>query len=312
MTVASVGPLILGMEHERFSPGLEGEIWYEHWHRYHFALPLAEGRRVLDIACGEGYGSALLATRAQSVVGADVAPEAVAQARRRYGAARNLQYVEGRCESLPCEDASVDLLVCFETLEHIADPERLLDEAKRALAPGGLLLVSTPNRDVYSDRRDYRNPHHVREFYEHEFLAVLKARFPEVALFGQRVDAYSAIWPLHAVPDAAQLLQAAAPEAATPAAGVADAMYFLALCGEYPAVTAGAGRFSLLSDRDHDVSGRHERALGQLEEARTHLERMEAAYLASQKQLAALAQEHERALARLAQFEAPAVGWRRR
>jgi ubiquinone/menaquinone biosynthesis C-methylase UbiE len=299
------------MEHERFQPGFEGEIWYEHWHRYHYALPLAERRRVLDIACGEGYGSALLATRAKSVVGADVAPETIAQARRRYGAAQNLQYVEGRCESLPCDDASIDLLVSFETLEHIPDPERLLDEAKRALAPGGLLLVSTPNRAVYSDQRDYRNPHHVREFYEGEFLAVLKARFPEVTLFGQRVDAYSAIWPLHATPDAVQLLQASAAEAAKPAAGVADTMYFLALCGEPETVAAAAGRFSLLSDRDHDVSGRHEKSLRQVEEARTHLERMEAAYLASQKQLAALAQEHERLLARLAQLEAP-VGWRRR
>jgi ubiquinone/menaquinone biosynthesis C-methylase UbiE len=300
------------MDHERFQPGFEGEIWYEHWHRYHFAAPFAAGKRVLDVACGEGYGAALLATLAREVTAVDAATEVVVQARRRYGHLANVRYVEGQCESLPCADASIDLVVSFETLEHIPDPERLLDEAARVLDKGGLLLVSTPNREIYSDRRGYRNPHHVRELYRDEFVALLKARFAGVALFGQRVDAYSAIWPLDAKPGPAQLIQASAPDAARPGEGVADAMYFLALCGEAAAVSAGASRLSLLSDRDHEVSTRHDESLRAVDEMRAQLERAEAAYLAGQRQLAALSAEHERALARLAQLEAQPAGWRRR
>jgi 2-polyprenyl-3-methyl-5-hydroxy-6-metoxy-1,4-benzoquinol methylase len=65
---------------ERFIPGTAGEIWHEHWHRYHFAAPLVSGLDVLDVACGEGYGSALLASRATKVIGADIAPAAVGHA----------------------------------------------------------------------------------------------------------------------------------------------------------------------------------------------------------------------------------------
>ena len=70
---------------ERFTPECVREIWYEHWHRYVFARQLAKGKRVLDAACGEGYGSALLADVAASVVGADISDQAIAHARSRYG-----------------------------------------------------------------------------------------------------------------------------------------------------------------------------------------------------------------------------------
>ena len=97
-------------EIERFVPGMQGPIWYEHWHRYHFVAPIAAGKAVVDVACGEGYGSAFLAKHAARVTGIDVSAETVALARRRYGAARNIEFLEGRCEALPVADASVDLL----------------------------------------------------------------------------------------------------------------------------------------------------------------------------------------------------------
>ena len=78
---------------ERFVPGARGEIWVEHWHRYHFAARFAAGMRVVDAACGEGYGSALLARSAASVVGADISPAAVAHARRAYAGVANLSFV---------------------------------------------------------------------------------------------------------------------------------------------------------------------------------------------------------------------------
>ena len=130
------------MEQERFLPGTEGEIWYEHWHRYHFAAGLAVGKRVVDAACGEGYGAALLARHAASVIGADLSREAVAHARAAYTGVANLAFVEASCTRLPLPDASADLFVSFETLEHIQEQESFLDEIARVLTHDGLLLLS--------------------------------------------------------------------------------------------------------------------------------------------------------------------------
>src|SRR5262245_31216724 len=104
---------------ERFVPGAAGEIWYEHWHRYHFAASLVAGREVLDVACGEGYGSALLARSAAQVTGADIAPAAISHARGRYAGQPNLAFCEADCAALPFADGSFDVVVSFETIEHI-------------------------------------------------------------------------------------------------------------------------------------------------------------------------------------------------
>src|SRR5512140_990226 len=102
---------------ERFVPGTRGEIWMEHWHRYHFASRWVAGKRVLDIACGEGYGSALLARRAQSVLGVDVSPESIAHAQKAYASLANASFVNGSCNAIPAGDASIDVAISFETLE---------------------------------------------------------------------------------------------------------------------------------------------------------------------------------------------------
>jgi ubiquinone/menaquinone biosynthesis C-methylase UbiE len=289
-------------EIERFEPGMAGAIWFEHWHRYHFVAPLAEGRVVIDAACGEGYGSALLAKRAARVTGIDLSTQAIALARRRYGGAANLEFVEGRCESLPVGDASVDLFVSFETLEHQQSPRALVSEAARALRPEGLFVVSTPNKALYSDATGYRNPYHPSELYETEFVDLLRERFPALAMFGQRVDAYSAIWPIDAAPAQAHLVQGSAKRDGEAAPGLPDPLYYIALCAASPAAVAVGCNVSLMADRDHRVSAVNADADRQLGEMRAHVERIEAAYLASQKQLAALVKERD-ALA--AQLQAP-------
>ena len=299
---------------ERFTPGIEGEIWYEHWHRYHFVGEVIRGRRVLDIACGEGYGSALLAREAASVIGMDTNAGVIAAARGRYGAIANLEFREGRCEANGLPDASVDVVISMETLEHTAGPEKLVAESARVLAPGGVFIVSTPNKEIYSDRRGYRNPHHVREFQREEFEALVRRHFPAIAIFGQRVDAYSAIWPMDSPPSGGQLLDARSREADRPAPGIADAMYFLAACArEDRALEGFRTRFSLLSDRDHYVLEDYVAVQRRMAELQTQLERTEAAYVASQKQVAALSSELARRAPATASTEpTPPPQWRRR
>ena len=109
---------------ERYVPEIAGEIRLEHVHRYLIARELVPGKRVLDIACGEGYGSAILSAAAAHVTGVDISPEAVAHASSKY-ARSNLVFCLGSCEAIPLEDHSVDVVVSFETIEHI---ERHADE----------------------------------------------------------------------------------------------------------------------------------------------------------------------------------------
>lgn len=182
---------------ERFTPECVREIWYEHYHRYAFALPLARGRRVLDAACGEGYGSALLAAEATGVLGVDISADVVAHARARYAGSEHLQFEAADCTSLEhLADGSFDLIVSFETLEHVQAQERMLDGFARLLAPGGLLLVSTPDKRNYSDLPGFRNEHHVRELYREEFEAMLAPRFGECRLYAHKLLFQSALWSL--------------------------------------------------------------------------------------------------------------------
>ncbi|HEY6986037.1 MAG TPA: class I SAM-dependent methyltransferase, partial [Rhodanobacteraceae bacterium] len=167
---------------ERFTPECVREIWYEHWHRYVFARRLARGRRVLDAACGEGYGSALLADVAAEVVGVDIDAASVAHARERYRAHSNLQFVEGDATALDFPADRFDLVVCCETLEHVAAQERLIAGFARVLTTDGLLVVSSPDRHMYSEVSGFRNEFHVRELYRDELLALLSPHFPAIRL----------------------------------------------------------------------------------------------------------------------------------
>lgn len=181
---------------ERFLPGVIGEIAYEHCHRYAFARRYVAGRRVLDAACGEGYGSALLAGVAQSVVGVDIDAEVVAKAAARYGKPGKLSFEEASVARLPLPDASVDVVVSFETIEHLeaADQPRTLAEFARVLAPGGILILSSPNRPEYSDARSYANPFHLHELDRDELAQLLLPQFSAQRWFRQRRYLGSAIW----------------------------------------------------------------------------------------------------------------------
>lgn len=180
---------------ERFTPECVREIAYEHWHRYAWALPWVQGRDVLDVACGEGYGTHLISERAKSVVGVDLDPETIEHAKVKYTQA-NVSFEMGDVLSLPLQDDCVDVVVCFETIEHVADHTGLMMEFKRVLRPDGLLLLSSPDKASYSDQTGYDNPFHVKELYREELDALLKAHFKSHKLWAQKLVFASSIWPL--------------------------------------------------------------------------------------------------------------------
>jgi SAM-dependent methyltransferase len=170
---------------ERLIPGqVDVDLLNEHMARYTFAARLAREKRVLDAGCGAGYGSAELAGMAHSVIGIDVAAEAVEFARQHYPLP-NLQFEQGSCTSLPHGDASFDLVVAFEVIEHLANWREFLLEVRRVLSSGGQFIVSTPNKLYYTESRGEQgaNPFHVHEFDFAEFGEELRAVFPHVSLF---------------------------------------------------------------------------------------------------------------------------------
>ncbi len=173
---------------ERFIPGrgLEAEIELEHRQRYLAAQEIVAGRRVLDIASGAGYGSALLAERAACVCGADIDYEAVSFARDHYKAG-NLDYLQCSMDALPFAPRSFEAVVSFETIEHVPAPvhDEFMREVLRVLTPDGFLLISTPDRHIYSELTGYKNEFHTKEFYRPEFEAFLSRFFPNICLLDQ-------------------------------------------------------------------------------------------------------------------------------
>jgi ubiquinone/menaquinone biosynthesis C-methylase UbiE len=170
---------------ERFDPSLrQGSIIAaEHESRYRWAATAAAGKRVLDVACGTGYGSAVLAGGgATEVIGVDIDPAAIQQARTGYSAGGRARFEQGDLRDLSFEDGSFDLIVCFETIEHMDRQDAALDELRRVLRDSGHLLLSSPNRDVFPPG----NPHHVREYVPEELEEALSARFPWVELWRQQ------------------------------------------------------------------------------------------------------------------------------
>ena len=177
---------------ERCTPWVTTQIHAAHMHRYLSTLSLCHGKRVLDIASGEGYGSAMLIRNgAAKVTGAEIDGEAVARANRVY-AHEGLAFVQAdAARPLPFADGSFDVVLSFETLEHIAEQEALVAELARVLTPEGTLVISTPDRQK-SDP-DAPNPFHVRELDQDEFLALLRTSFPTVRLYQQGYNLGSVI-----------------------------------------------------------------------------------------------------------------------
>ena len=172
---------------ERYVPTEQGKLRLEHYHRYATLSELATGKQVLDVACGEGYGASMLANAAARVTGVDIDAEAVLHAQSTYGSVSNLFFVRGSATALAFVDASFDMVVSFETIEHLAEQEQMLSEIRRVLRPEGILVISSPNRPVYSEESGEHNEFHVKELDFTEFDTLLKAQFQAVCYYGQRM-----------------------------------------------------------------------------------------------------------------------------
>ena len=179
----------LALTGERTLPDVPAE---NYWYRRHLAVyewigARVLGARVIDMACGEGYGAAVLARGAASVVGVDANPEAFAHARERY-TTDNLHFERGLVETHGGVggDRIYDAVVFLQTIEHVEDPVAVLGHLRSLLAPGGTVYVSTPNLLTIAppgaEKSD--NPWHIREYRAHEFDALCRTVFGHVELLG--------------------------------------------------------------------------------------------------------------------------------
>ncbi len=238
---------------ERYVPEQHGisPIAYEHWHRYYHAKGFSRDKVVVDVACGEGYGSRLLSGVASSVTGIDIDSGTIGRAKQKYSAP-NLTYLVGSATNIPLEAAVADVVVSFETIEHISasDQKMMFDEVRRILKPEGIFLVSTPN---LTSRffAEGQNKFHQKEFSHSEFVEFCSERFKHVRIMGQNLIVGSLIATEDDWRDSRGNLEivnvrfAATPEQHP--ATVADAKFTIAVCGDgEPAKTFG----SLLLDID--------------------------------------------------------------
>ncbi len=179
------------MTQERFNPNQVTDLHEkeEHLNRYHFAAAHANGRDVLDLACGSGYGSHILShAGARSVIGVDCDASTVATVRSQYSAA-NLKFAVDDAEKLQFSDRQFDLVVSFETVEHLKHPEQFVAEVARVLRDDGLFICSTPVAvKNLRDSSSEANQFHLWYWDLAQFKSLLTGHFAEVHLMGQRFN----------------------------------------------------------------------------------------------------------------------------
>jgi SAM-dependent methyltransferase len=262
---------------ERFVPGavprhLAPRIHLEHVHRYAFAASLARGR-VLDLGCGAGYGSQILAAGSECVVGLDFDPRVLRFSAERFAVEGSVSFVAGDATTLPFAASCFDTVVCFEAIEHVRDGEQLVAEAARVLRPNGRFLVSSP---VGSEHRrtypSHSNPFHVHEYEVDELQTMLSRHFPAVRMLGQRLVAASWIWMLPG--RFGGPLEAAETPANDALAPTGLPLYALAVCSrsasvtEIPAPSLLPGRLEEVLDGLVDaICARYESQIAELNRA---------------------------------------------
>jgi len=161
---------------ERLVTTIKGIGVVEHLHRYAIACEFVTNKSVLDIASGEGYGSNLLAKNAKEVIGIDISEEAVTHASKKYKC-NNLFFKKGSVTNIPIENSSIDVVVSFETLEHVYEHEIMLKEIKRVIKSNGLVIISTPEKSNYRAPNNEKQQFHLKELNFDEFEQLIKSNF---------------------------------------------------------------------------------------------------------------------------------------
>lgn len=190
---------------EKWRPNLGGErvvegihygwLMRDHLARYEWAAHHCKGKRVLDVATGTGYGANILRRNgAAEVVAVDREQGALDYAAERYGT-DGLRWVHGNAYELPFQ-AEFDVVISFETIEHLKEPERFVRECKRVVKPGGQFIVSTPE----NVGGPFCSEFHEFEYNRQEFRELLERNFPRVELLGQRRELTNSIQPLGQLP----------------------------------------------------------------------------------------------------------------
>jgi SAM-dependent methyltransferase len=243
--VSPATPAVLTLTGERTIPDLDIENYWFRRHQvvYQRLATRCVGRDVLEAGCGEGYGADLLADTARRVVAVDYDESAVAHVRSRYP---RVEVMQANLAELPLADASMDVVVNFQVIEHLWDQAQFVTECARVLRPSGLLMMSTPNRVTFSPGRDTPiNPFHTRELNAGELTELLvDAGFSQVSVSGvfhgarlQEMDARHG----GSIIDA-QIARA-----------VADAPWTPELAADVAAVTTDD--FDLVASGDRDIDG---------------------------------------------------------
>lgn len=303
---------------------------YEHLHRYHFAQRFCHGRRVLDLGCGEGYGSAILAEVAEHVVGIDIDRATIAHARASYERP-GLQFLEGSMlDPVDVRGGHFDVVVCLEAIEHIDGHELLMEVIRNALTPSGVAVISTPDRTIYTEAADYHNPFHVHELSRDEFCELLSGTFKHVTMLGQRTTVGSRIDRLgEGKGDLEEVVYVARAGDAWVERESGPVPYLLAVASDLDEMVPDS---STLIDvdltalraaasveavtHDEELAGVVEHLTAELEEARADRSRLEAQHYAHDAQIGALEQSIkdlvrlaglERESSRRAQDEADAL-----
>jgi len=170
---------------ERLEQGDLSQGMAEHLHRYKIAEMFCENKTVLDIACGEGYGTNLLSKIAKTVAGVDIDNQTIAEAKLKY-TSPNIEFAQGDTSNIPFPSSTFDAVVSFETIEHHDKHDEMIKEINRVLKPDGVFIISTPDKHVYTDLKGVKNKFHIKELYKKEFVELIKRYFSNTTILNQK------------------------------------------------------------------------------------------------------------------------------